>query len=124
MDNVTLDASALVETLGVAPCHFLPRYRRLSMALRLLGARLVAPQVMPIEFGRTFLADPARFELRRKWQGRLGSHGPVPGMPLSSQHSHARGALTSWTLRAPPQKSPSSGPAFATRKSLPPRLHL
>jgi 3-oxoadipate enol-lactonase len=111
MDNLALDASALVETLGAAPCHFLglsmggfvamrlaarrpellrscilletsadpeaeenvPRYRRLSMALRLLGARLVAPQVMPIMFGRTFLSDPARSDLRRKWQGRLGS---------------------------------------------------
>jgi 3-oxoadipate enol-lactonase len=109
MDNLALDASALVEALGVAPCHFVglsmggfvgmrlaarrpellrscilletgadpeaeenvPRYRRLSLALRLLGARLVAPQVMPILFGRTFLSDPARSELRQKWQGRL-----------------------------------------------------
>jgi len=111
MDNLALDASELVETLGVAPCHFaglsmggfvgmrlaarrpellrscilletgadpeteenVPRYRRLSMALRLLGARLVAPQVMPIMFGRTFLADPARSKVRQKWQRRLGT---------------------------------------------------
>jgi len=50
-----------------------PRYRRLNMALRLLGARLVAPRVMPILFGRTFLTDPSRAGLRQEWQGRLGA---------------------------------------------------
>jgi pimeloyl-ACP methyl ester carboxylesterase len=111
MDNLTRDASELVEALDVAPCHFaglsmggfvamrlaarrpellrscilletsadpetpenVPRYRRLNMALRLLGARLVAPKVMPILFGRTFLTDPARSALRKEWQDRLGA---------------------------------------------------
>ena len=50
-----------------------PRYRRLNMALRLLGARLVAPRVMPILFGRTFLTDPSLAGLRQEWQGRLGA---------------------------------------------------
>ena len=49
------------------------RYRRLNMALRLLGARLVAPKVMPILFGRTFLADPSRAGLRQEWLGRIGA---------------------------------------------------
>lgn len=111
MDNLALDASALLEALGVAPCHFaglsmggfvamrlavrrpellrscillgtsaepeppenVSRYRQLNMALRLLGARFVAPRVMPILFGRTFLADPARAGLRQEWLGRLGA---------------------------------------------------
>jgi 3-oxoadipate enol-lactonase len=111
MDNLTRDASELVEALGVAPCHFaglsmggfvamrlavrrpellrscilmettadpetaenVVRYRRLNLALRLLGARLVAPKVMPIMFGRTFLTDPARSRVREEWQGRLGA---------------------------------------------------
>jgi pimeloyl-ACP methyl ester carboxylesterase len=111
MDDLTRDASALVEALGVAPCHFaglsmggfvamrlaarrpellrscilmdttadpeaaenVARYRRLNLALRLLGARLVAPRVMPIMFGRTFLTDPARSRARQEWQGRLGA---------------------------------------------------
>jgi 3-oxoadipate enol-lactonase len=47
------------------------RYRRLNLALRVLGARLVAPQVMPVLFGKTFLSDPDRTELRQEWLGRL-----------------------------------------------------
>ncbi|HTU01706.1 MAG TPA: alpha/beta fold hydrolase [Candidatus Sulfotelmatobacter sp.] len=50
-----------------------PRYRMLNLALRLLGARLVAPNVMPVMFGRTFLADPARAGLRKEWRDRLGT---------------------------------------------------
>ncbi len=48
-----------------------PRYRRLNLALRLFGAGLVAPQVMPVLFGKTFLSDPDRAELRQEWLGRL-----------------------------------------------------
>lgn len=48
-----------------------PRYRRLNLALRVLGAGLVAPQVMPVLFGKTFLSDPDRAELRQEWLGRL-----------------------------------------------------
>jgi pimeloyl-ACP methyl ester carboxylesterase len=47
------------------------RYRRLNLALRVLGARLVAAQVMPVLFGRTFLSDPGRAGLRQEWLGRL-----------------------------------------------------
>jgi 3-oxoadipate enol-lactonase len=48
-----------------------PRYRRLNLALRMLGAGLVAPQVMPVLFGKTFLSDPDRAELRQEWLRRL-----------------------------------------------------
>jgi len=109
MDNLAQDASALVEALGVTPCHFaglsmggfvamrlaarrpdllrscvllettadpetpenVARYRRLNLALRVLGAGLVAPQVMPVLFGKTFPSDPDRAGLRQEWMGRL-----------------------------------------------------
>ncbi|HSB21100.1 MAG TPA: alpha/beta fold hydrolase [Anaeromyxobacteraceae bacterium] len=48
-----------------------PRYRMLNWAVRLLGARAVADKVMPIMFGKSFLADPARAELRAEWRGRF-----------------------------------------------------
>jgi pimeloyl-ACP methyl ester carboxylesterase len=111
MDTLAEDAAALVEALGIAPCHFgglsmggfvamrlaarrpellrscilmetsadpeppenVPRYRMLNRVVRLLGARAVAGRVMPIMFGRSFLADPARAELRAEWLGRLRS---------------------------------------------------
>lgn len=50
-----------------------PRYRVLNVAVRLLGARLVVPKVMPIMFGKTFLSNPARAGLRQEWQDRLGA---------------------------------------------------
>jgi len=109
MDTLAADAAALIEALGVAPCHFaglsmggfvalrlaarrpellrtcilldtsaepepprnVSRYRLLSWVLRLLGTGAVVDKVMPIMFGRTFLADPARAELRAEWRGRL-----------------------------------------------------
>jgi pimeloyl-ACP methyl ester carboxylesterase len=109
MDTLAEDAAALIEALGVGPCHFagltmggfvalrlaarrpellrscilldtsaepepsrnVSRYRLLSWVLRLLGTSAVVDKVMPIMFGRTFLADPARAELRAAWRGRL-----------------------------------------------------
>ena len=109
MDTLAADAAALIEALGVAPCHFaglsmggfvalrlaarrpellrscilletsaepeppqnVSRYRMLSWALRLFGTGAVTDKVMPIMFGKTFLADPARAELRAEWRGRL-----------------------------------------------------
>jgi pimeloyl-ACP methyl ester carboxylesterase len=109
MDTLAADAAALIEALGLAPCHFaglsmggfvalrlaarrpellrscilletsaepeppqnVSRYRILSWALRLLGTGAVVDKVMPILFGKTFLADPARAELRAEWRGRL-----------------------------------------------------
>jgi 3-oxoadipate enol-lactonase len=109
MDTLAADAAALIEALGVAPCHFaglsmggfvalrlaarrpellrscilletsaepeppqnVSRYRMLSWALRLFGTGAVTDKVMPILFGKTFLADPARAELRAEWRGRL-----------------------------------------------------
>ncbi len=48
-----------------------PRYKRLNMAARWLGPRVVVPQVMPILFGKTVLSDPARAADRRGWLDEL-----------------------------------------------------
>jgi pimeloyl-ACP methyl ester carboxylesterase len=109
MDTLAADAAALIEALGVGPCHFaglsmggfvamrlaarrpellrscilletsaepeppqnVSRYRLLSWVLRLLGTGAVVDKVMPILFGKSFLADPAQAELRAEWRGRL-----------------------------------------------------
>ena len=46
------------------PPENLPRYRTLNVVARLLGLRVVAGKVMPILYGRKFLEDPERAELR------------------------------------------------------------
>ena len=48
-----------------------PRYKRLNMAARWLGPRVVVPKVMPILFGKTVLADPARAADRQHWLDEL-----------------------------------------------------
>lgn len=48
-----------------------PRYRLLARVVRWLGPRPVAGRVMPIMFGRTFLADPARAAERDAWRAHL-----------------------------------------------------
>jgi len=49
------------------------KYRQLTWVVRLLGTKLVAGKVMQIMFGKTFLTDDSRAELRREWRGRLES---------------------------------------------------
>jgi pimeloyl-ACP methyl ester carboxylesterase len=49
-----MDTSADAE-----PRANVPRYRLLNLVARFLGLRLVASQVTPILFARSFLADPA-----------------------------------------------------------------
>jgi 3-oxoadipate enol-lactonase len=44
------------------------RYRLLTFIARMFGLRLVASQVMPVMFGKSFLNDPARAELKRQWR--------------------------------------------------------
>lgn len=46
-------------------------YRRLAFVGRWLGFRLVANPVMKIMFGRTFLRDPKKTELRNEWKRKL-----------------------------------------------------
>lgn len=49
------------------PAENVPRYRRLNLVARTLGVWAVAARVMPILFGRTSLADPARAAERAAW---------------------------------------------------------
>ena len=53
------------------PQENLGRYRRLSFVARWLGFRLVAKPVFGIMFGRKFLEDPARAELREEYRRHL-----------------------------------------------------
>jgi 3-oxoadipate enol-lactonase len=67
-----LKSCILLETSAdPEPAENKPKYRQLTWVVRLLGARLVVSKVMRIMFGRSFLEDPAKAELRREWQGRL-----------------------------------------------------
>ncbi|HLE85083.1 MAG TPA: alpha/beta fold hydrolase [Thermoanaerobaculia bacterium] len=63
-----LDSSADPE-----PAENLPRYRLLNTIARWLGLRVVAGRVMPIVFGRSFLRDPERREVRELWRQRIVS---------------------------------------------------
>lgn len=112
METVYEDAVALIQRLGVAPCHLaglsmggfvgmriaarrpellrslmlletsgdpepahnVPRYKLLNFIARWVGLRPVAPKVMRIMFGRTFLEDPARAALRNEWRQQLVSN--------------------------------------------------
>ncbi|MFN9215897.1 MAG: alpha/beta fold hydrolase [Gemmatimonadota bacterium] len=64
-----LDTSADPE-----PAENVPRYRRLNTVARWLGLRLVTGRVMPIMFGRTFLADPAMAAERDRWRAHLAGN--------------------------------------------------
>jgi pimeloyl-ACP methyl ester carboxylesterase len=46
-------------------------YRLLALVALLFGPRLVAGRAMPVMFGRTFLNDPARADLKREWRQHL-----------------------------------------------------
>jgi pimeloyl-ACP methyl ester carboxylesterase len=65
---VLLDSSADPEA-----AENLPRYRLLNTIARWLSLSLVAGRVMPIVFGRSFLDDPGRREVRELWRERIVS---------------------------------------------------
>ena len=66
------------------PRENLGRYRRLNFVARWFGLGLVADRVMPILFGRKFLEDPAREELRQEWRRRLTANDRV-GIPRAAR---------------------------------------
>ena len=45
----------------------IPKYRTLNVIARWIGLRAVVGRVMPIMFGRTFMADRTRAEERKRW---------------------------------------------------------
>jgi len=52
----------------------LRRYRLMTLTARVLGPWAVAGKAMPVLFGRTFLADPARREEVSSWKRRIASN--------------------------------------------------
>lgn len=56
------------------PAENVTRYRVLAFVARWLGMHPVVGRVLPIVFGRTFLADSARAAERALWRGRLASN--------------------------------------------------
>jgi pimeloyl-ACP methyl ester carboxylesterase len=60
----------LMDTAAGTEPHWI-RYHLLRLLARCLGPRAAAGRVMPILFGRKFLADPARADLRQQWQERF-----------------------------------------------------
>ena len=66
---------ALLETSAdPEPPENVPRYRLMTLVARFVGPWIVAGQVMPILFGKTFLSDPARAEERATWKARVGAN--------------------------------------------------
>jgi len=55
------------------PAENVPRYRMMSLVAGWLGTRFVVDRVMPILFGQSFLADPARAAQRASWRAEIAS---------------------------------------------------
>lgn len=64
-----LDTSAEPE-----PQENVPRYRMLNFIARWFGLGVVAGQVMPILFGKSFMTDPGRAAERQKWKKLITDH--------------------------------------------------
>jgi pimeloyl-ACP methyl ester carboxylesterase len=65
----------LMETSAdTEPAENVPRYRQLGMVARYVGLRPVAGRVMPIMFGKTFMADPDRAADRKLWRQRMAGN--------------------------------------------------
>lgn len=56
------------------PAENAPKYRLLNFIARWFGLRLVVGQVMPILFGKTFMADPGRADERNRWREHIASN--------------------------------------------------
>src|SRR5690349_20889255 len=56
------------------PAENIPRYRTLARAACWIGLRPVAPRVMPIMFGTTFMSDPTRSAEQAEWQRRMATN--------------------------------------------------
>lgn len=59
------------------PAENVPRYRLLNLVNRWLGPGVIAPRVMPIMFGRTFMDDPARAALRKQMSRRIAANDRI-----------------------------------------------
>ncbi|MBI4820661.1 MAG: alpha/beta fold hydrolase [Deltaproteobacteria bacterium] len=64
----------LESSAGPEPRKNIPKYRAMNAIARVGGLRLVAPSVMKIMFGKTFLTDPKRADERGRWLRELTSN--------------------------------------------------
>lgn len=86
------------------PAENAPRYRLLGRIARWVGVGPIAGRVMPIMFGRDFLADPARAAERRALRARLAATDRVGvvralgGVLTRAGVADAIGAITTPTL--------------------------
>lgn len=70
-----LQSLILLETSAdKEPKENVPKYRMLNFIARWFGLRVVTGQVMPILFGKSFLADPDRAEEHARWRRHIASH--------------------------------------------------
>lgn len=53
------------------------KYRMLNIVARWIGLGVVADRVMEIMFGRKFLNDPVRAELRQEWRNRMVANNRI-----------------------------------------------
>lgn len=73
-----LRSLTLIETSAdPEPAENKPRYRLLNFIARWFGIGIVAGKVMPILFGRGFLADPARAGERAGWRKAIAANDRI-----------------------------------------------
>jgi 3-oxoadipate enol-lactonase len=112
---------ALLDTSADAePADNVPRYRLLNLVARWLGLRWVTGRVMPIMFGRTFLADPAKAAERDRWRthlmgNRRSIHRAVTGVIERAGVAHELAAITCPTLVVVGEEDVATVPAKAER---------
>ncbi|MBK7583506.1 MAG: alpha/beta fold hydrolase [Myxococcales bacterium] len=61
-----LDTSA-----GPEPAENIPKFTAMNLTARFLGSALLVDRILPIMFGKTFLEDPAKADVRRQWRDHL-----------------------------------------------------
>jgi pimeloyl-ACP methyl ester carboxylesterase len=68
----------LIETTADAePAENIPRYKMLNFVARWFGLKWVIKRIMPIMFGKTFLDDPDRREIREEMERRISSNHKI-----------------------------------------------
>jgi pimeloyl-ACP methyl ester carboxylesterase len=64
-----VNSLVLLETsAGPEPAENIPKYMAMNLVARTLGARLLVDQLLPIMFGKSFLANPTKSAVKRHWR--------------------------------------------------------
>lgn len=65
---------SLLETSAESePADNVPKYRKMAFVAGWFGTRRVVDRVMPILFGKTFMADPAMAQVRAAWRAEIAA---------------------------------------------------